>query len=167
VAAVPGSEYGLLGLHFTTYKGEPFALPDGVTVSAGDPVGEIHFTNGALVAALGRRAGTDKFLAVAMLRDGLQSLACWMNTPAFPGPVKALYGVSVLSRGAVRLGFTVRDRKPRFRNGLDRLFFDGLLVLYTAEGRDRLLLGRTATDQPREVWISAAELIRRHYPLTA
>ena len=69
-----------------------------------------------------------------MFRDGLQALARWESEPGFPHLIIAVYGVSVLSRGAVRLGFTIRPRKPGLQTQLDRMFLDGLLTLYTAEG---------------------------------
>jgi hypothetical protein len=162
VVAVPGSQYGLMGIHFTHYNGDDFVLPDGTGVMSGDPVGEIHLCNSAFVRAMGERRGADKFHSLTMFRDCLQALAVWASQPDFPQPVVAFYGVSLLSRGVVRLGFTIRPRKPGLQTRLDQLFLDGLLTLYTAEGRERLSLGRTASGPPDEVWMSISELFRRY-----
>lgn len=161
VIEVPHSKYGLVGLHFTRYHGDPFSLPDGVTIRSGDPVGEIHLNNQALVRHLGEGRGADKFLSVTMVRDDLAAVARWSNREDFPQPIVAIYGVSILSRGATRLGFAIRPAKPGLRTALDRLFMDGLLVLYTPEGIERLR-GRTASDNPDQVWMSMDELRSRY-----
>lgn len=159
---LPGSGHGLVSMHFGRYKGGALTLADGVHVRPGDPVGEIHVNSRVLVQALGPVRGPDKWPAVTIFRDELRTLARWVNRPDFPYELTAVYGVSILSRGALRLGFSVRRRDAGPMSWLDRIFLGGLLVLYGVEGRDRLGLGRTFREFPGEAWMSKEELLRRY-----
>lgn len=162
VVEVPNTTYAVLGLHFTHYEGEPFTFPDGTQISEGDLVGEIHIDNQALIRAMRESRGMDKFQSLTVFREELSFLARWSREPDFPSPIKGVYGLSLLSRGAVRLGFIIRPSKPGAQARLDRLFMNGLLVLYTPEGVRRLRRGRTASEHPGQAWMSMEELHRRY-----
>ncbi len=159
---IQGSQHKLVSMHFGTHSGDSFTLSDGTTVQHGDPVGEIHFNNRVFVEGLRGARGSQKWLSASMFRDELMALGHWMSRPDFPYPCKAIFGVSILSRGAVRLGFEMRQREKGFQRWLDRLFFNGLLILYGAEGKDRSALGRTMHGYPAEVWMSRGELLRQY-----
>lgn len=159
---IPESPHGLVAIHFGPYKGKAILLPDGTEICSGDKVAEIHFNNRIQIEALGQARGAEKWRIVTILRQELTALAAWTKQTDFPHDVKAIYAVSILSRGAVRLGFTIRSRPPGFRSRMDSLFLSGLLILYGSEGLDRANLGQSMGGRPTEVWMSRDELMRRY-----
>ncbi|HEX6508283.1 MAG TPA: hypothetical protein VF221_11680 [Chloroflexota bacterium] len=155
---IPGARYGVFTVHMTRYRGDRFLLPDGSTIRPGDQVGELHFNNRVMVEVTRRRIWD----LLPALEADLRSLALWITGPDFPTDVTAFYGVTLLSSGARRLGFTARERPVTVRARLDRFFLSGLLALYSRQGLSRLRLGSTYGTYPQEVWMSRAELLRRY-----
>jgi hypothetical protein len=156
---IPAAPYGLLLVRFTRYQGRPIALPDGTHVARGDLVGEVHIHN-AVVPDLASDRGA--FELLRMFRGDLRALAAWATRPDFPAEMRALYGLTILSRGGARLGFTLRSRPRTLVTRLDRFFMTGLLALYSPQGTQRLNRGTTYGDDPQEIWMSRGELLRRY-----
>ncbi len=155
---VPGSPYGIFSVHFMRHSGPEFILRDGTQIREGDRVAEIHFNNQNLISA----AGQGKFLVLPLFRQELHALAVWMTQADFASDVCAVFGNTLLWRGAARLGFTVRSQPVTTRQRLDWLFLVGLMALYSSEGMGRLDLGRTTTPYSQECWISRTETLRRY-----
>lgn len=155
---VPNSPHGVLAIHFTRHHGPTIVLNDGVEVRKGDPVAELHFNNPPLISAL----GNGKWAVLTLLRHELHSLSLWMTQPSFPIDVRAVFGTTMLWRGAARLGFTIPPRPVTAQQRLDRLFLVGLMALYSSEGVARLDMGKTRSDYPQQCWLSREELLRRY-----
>jgi MFS family permease len=158
VRPIPHAPYNLLLMGWGRYRGRPITLPDGTTVRSGDRVLELHMNNRLLARIPGGLA------LVRQARGDLAALAAWTLEPGYPTDMRAIYGFSMLSRGAPRLGFMLRDRRITVRVRLERFFLLGLMALYHGHGLERLREGTTFTHYPQEIWMSIAELRRRYGP---
>lgn len=163
---VPHAPHHLLEVRFARYTGQAIDLPDGTHVDKGDPVIELHFRN---VAFLEVEEQAPAWTYMQLIAENLNALARWIQESDCPDkPLRplAIYGTTLLYRGAPRLGFTLRQRPKCIRAYLERFFMMGLLVLYHRQGGARLLQGTTYGTYPQEAWMSREELLRRYlsYP---
>ncbi len=155
---VPYAPNGLLGARLAHYHGSPVELPDGQQVRKGDPIIELHFRNKMFLQVAPK---VSSWRLMHMIAEDMGALAQWVETTDFGTTPKAVLGVTLMSRGAPRLGFMVRDRPHTLHNWLERFFMTGLLVLYHTRGTERLSQGTTYGQYPQEVWMSRDELLRR------
>lgn len=160
VQNVPDAPCALLKVRFTHYAGNAIDLPDGTRVTKGDPLIELHFRNRAFLE-IAESASAWKYLQ--LITQNLRALANWMQEADFPGHPRAIYGKTLLYRGAPRLGFTLRERPRGVYAYLERFFMRGLLVLYHRQGRARLYQGTTYQTYAQEAWMSRQELLKRYF----
>jgi hypothetical protein len=154
---VPHAPYRLLQIRFTHHHGKPIDLPDGTHVSKGDPIIELHFRGQAF---LDTDEQMPRWRYMQIIKQNFSALANWMQEPDFPSNACAIYGNTLLYRGAVRLGFTLRERPKTLYTYLERFFMMGLMVLYHRQGSARLLQGKTYETYPQETWMSRKEWLR-------
>jgi len=155
--AIPGAPHGILRFRRARYHGAPFALPDGTEIDGNTIVGELHCDNFAILRLVQRRCNP-----FASCREDLRSLAEWMKHDDRARQIEAFYGITMLSKGAARLGMTVRIMPPSLGRRFQWIFFIGMLLLYTEDGVKRLDRGSTPRSLPQEVWISRRALIGRY-----
>lgn len=156
-ARLSGAEDGLFHVRLVHYRGKPVSLGD-MTVQPGDLVGELHLENERLAAVVTQ----SEWRVLPPLKKDLAAIARSLQSGELPADMRAIYGVTVLGRGAAWLGFTVQIRPPGWKERLERLYFDGLLLIYSPNGWKRLNRGVTGSAYPTECWMSRAELLR-HY----
>jgi hypothetical protein len=156
--SIPGAPNGILRVRWTTYHGDAFELPDGTHIARGDPVGEFHVNNRSAVDLV-RNSRWD---LVTRCREDLLALAIWVESPDFPPEIQAFYGVTLLGRGAARLGMTIRPRPVALYRRFERMYMRGLLLIYSYEGQHRFNRGETRSIYPEEVWLTRKELLRRY-----
>ncbi len=153
---LPGSR-GTFLLSIHPHHGRPIRLCDGTAVERGAPVAEIHFWNEHIAAYAVRDAGELLWAFVRDLRADLRTLAgALAEMPEGRRPL-AVYGVSPLADGAVRLGFETRPLPA----GLGRSvlsWWQGRVLGGTF--RPVAKSGRTAYES-QEVWLAYGILQRR------
>jgi hypothetical protein len=130
-------------------------LPGGIEVARGATVAELHCDNRSLLRLTRTRRNP-----FAAFREDLRGLAKWLETDELGRCAVALHGVTILAKAALRLGFIVEERPVTMRRRLEKVFFTGLLLLYSEEGLKRLGYGTTPHTYPQDIWISRRELMR-------
>lgn len=143
------------------HHGQPVTLPDGTHVGQGDWICEVHINNRRM-AEYSERAQYARLLG-DMAAD-LRAIAAYLAQAPEAAEVKSLWGRTLLSRGARRLGFTIRALPVTVHARFERFFMMGLMVLYHGRGMERLGRGTTRAAYPEEVWMSRGELLRRYGP---
>jgi hypothetical protein len=156
---IPDAPFDLLRVQFTRFHGRAIMLPDGTSVRSGDRIAELHINNEVMAEVAGQASS---WRLLSMLMGDLRGLARWSRSESFPADIRAFYGYTLLSRGASRLGFTLRTRPRSLRTRLDGFFLLGLLVLYSPLGQGRLRQGTTYGREPVEIWMSRSQLDRRY-----
>jgi hypothetical protein len=165
VQPVPGSRHGLFQVAIHPHKGELITLSDGTTTARGDQIMELHFVNSVLAAPEG---GWSPIALLRAIQDDLAAIAAVFQSGSYPSTIRALYGVTLLARGAPRLGFTIRPRAHTLHGRLEAFFLKGLLALYNNEGLARLARGSATREMwPQEVWMSIPTLLARYSPAPA
>jgi len=155
---IPSAPFRLLELRLGSWSHEFVALSDGTIIEEGDLIAELHCNNQNILTLVGDRGGNP----FAAAREDLRSLAAWADQDEIGRKIRALFGVTMLTRAASRLGFTVRAERPNIRRRFEYVYMTGLLLLYAADGMRRLTNGATPRTYPQEVWMSRRELIRRY-----
>ncbi|WP_051251176.1 polysaccharide deacetylase family protein [Paenibacillus harenae] len=95
----------------TTYNGDAVELSEGVRVVKGDRIAELHFDNRKL-SSIAATSKSPVATGIRMLREveqALPLLADQLADDADAKDIKAVYGVTMIHRGADRLGFKIHE----------------------------------------------------------
>jgi hypothetical protein len=158
----------VLQFGISPYRGQTTQLRDGTLVRRGDRILHLHLDN-RVVAGLAERGSPNPWSLIEQAGRDLDVLAELVASGAL-GDVRAVRGVTVLARGAARLGFEIRPLPRNLRWSLIRNL-SALVVASNHPGGAKEL--DRGLDWPGEVWLSSGALERRlsaggpHRPRTA
>jgi hypothetical protein len=145
----------LLSVH--PHRGSAMRLRDGTVVRRGDPVAEIHFWNQRIAAYAAHGARELTWALLRDLRADLATLAAALGElPAGRRPL-AVYGVTPLAEGAVRLGFETRPL-PRGASRLALSWWQGRIL---GRAFRPVAGGSRRAPASQEVWLSYGALVDR------
>ncbi|TVY09172.1 polysaccharide deacetylase family protein [Paenibacillus cremeus] len=148
------------------YLGGDLELADQSTLRRGDQVMELHFNNAMLVRLVSESRSLVQ-VAVQMLqmvRQALPYMAEILAQDPRYSEVKAIYGITMIHRGAERLGFTVMNLPEGWFSTLTRMYLRAQLSAIHPEGRLRLK-GKQDVLIPKLVVLSV-QALKQQYPIS-
>lgn len=122
------------------YRGRPLVLPDGTTLTSRQPVLELHLDNDYL-QELAAGAGSPERVALRTLRavqQSLPALARHIEQNPELSRVRALVGITILHRGAEKLGFGVYPLTSGWLSRAITFYQRILLRLWHPAGKARI-----------------------------
>jgi hypothetical protein len=161
IRPIPGAPHTIFRLRLARFGGRPMTLPGGAVICKGDQVGELHL-HSEVVGEMMRTQG--QWALMQAMKEDLAALARWVRDDEELADLRAIWGITLLSRGAPRLGFILRERPRNLYTILEHFFLQGLLVIYNPDGVKRLSHGATHRDAPQEIWMSRDALLQRYLP---
>ncbi len=157
---VPGAGDGVLRFGFRRWRGPAVRLGDGTVVRRGDWVAEVHITSPRVLARRDVASSSLTrlvFVLSAQMRSALQALAGEIESGRLTVPIVALYGKTLLHRGAARLGFEVHDMPTGIGSRLLAAYERWLVSLYHPLAPGAGAMG----ERVKIVWLSTGALLRR------
>ncbi|MCZ8512231.1 polysaccharide deacetylase family protein [Paenibacillus filicis] len=146
-----------------TYHGEAMELTDGEQLRKGDRILELHFNNQRLFAmAAGSRSMVH--LAVQMIHSVKEMLPQINEKVCDESPqqeIKAVYGITMIHRGADQLGFTLKSLPKGWFAIATKIYLRTLLRIIHPEGKSRARSKPEALT-PKMLAISVRELNKRY-----
>ncbi|MBM7646378.1 hypothetical protein JOD45_002606 [Scopulibacillus daqui] len=137
-----GHEEDLLYFKVKIYKGRPLLLNDGECIKKGDLILELHFNNKMLLKKASK-AKNNIHLALSLIHAMKTTLirigAYIEEIERQKMTIKALYGISILHKGAHQFGFNVIDIQEKWSEKWQRLFLQILLVVVHPSGRKGMI----------------------------
>ncbi|WP_168121680.1 polysaccharide deacetylase family protein [Paenibacillus sp. HB172176] len=106
---VGDSEEPTLHYRIIPYHGQEITFEDGGSLKKGDSVAELHFDNRTL-SSIAASSKTPLATGIKLIREvesALPELADQLEKDPDAQGIKALYGITMIHRGATRLGFEV------------------------------------------------------------
>lgn len=147
----------------TKYHGEPITMQDGNVLHHGDKVIELHFDNQKLFE-MGMNSRSTMHIAIQLIRGVEHALPYFAKEIAdHPqlSDVKALYGISMIHRGADKMGFTVQDLPKGFFSKISQVYLKFLLSVMHPKGKSRVK-DRSTTLVPKSIVLSTDLLMKRY-----
>ncbi|NHN35014.1 polysaccharide deacetylase family protein [Paenibacillus agricola] len=155
-------ENPLLFYRVRPYHGKTILLSDGEKIVSGDRVIELHFNNEMLFRmAIGSHSIVH--LAVQIIRSVKEVLphTVKISNDVHYSNIKAIYGITMIHRGANQLGFTLTNLPRGWFSYVTSLYLKVLLYTIHPKGKTRLKVKSDALT-PKVLAISIQELKKRH-----
>jgi YkoP domain len=156
VIQIPNAPYRMLQIRVRSYRGPAVRLSDASLIRDNSLIAELHCNNRVFLSNIGNH----DLNPYSACREDLHSIADWMKHDSVGKKIEALYGSTMLTIAAARLGFILRESPHHLRRRFDRFFMIGLLILYTRPGLDRLARGTTMSSYPMEIWMARHRLLK-------
>lgn len=137
--------------------GQPIVLENGM------PMAELHMQNDTLQEFV--HIESPERMAVyslKVLRDSLHHVAQALLFDERFQEARGIFGMTLMHRGADRLGFHVEEVPPTFGNKSVMRLLLFIMILYHPQGRKRLHQGLQEM-RPKLVWMTREELLARYY----
>jgi peptidoglycan/xylan/chitin deacetylase (PgdA/CDA1 family) len=149
------------------YAGPPLDLRADATLHSGDYIMEIHFEN-KMLFDLGMNSKSTLQLGIKIIRGmekALPDMARELSTAAHGDKVKALYGVSMIHRGAESLGYGTYELPRGLFSRMTNIYLRILIRVIHPDGNDRVRTkGETMSPRmlimPRELLLTWADETR-------
>ena len=145
------------------YRGKSLTLPDGTVLKTGDLLGELHFDNDLLLKISTQSKNPEK-IGISLLRqvkNSLPDLAKTLQTDPAYRQIKAVYGITMIYRGANFLGFGIYDLYPAFFKIITTYYQRWLMIIFHPQGFSHLFKHRSKMI-PKMLVISKNDLLRRY-----
>jgi peptidoglycan/xylan/chitin deacetylase (PgdA/CDA1 family) len=142
------------------YNGPELELDGRERLKPKDWIMELHFNNRMLYRA-GMTSRSAMQLAIRLLRTFERSLplvADELRKLPNAGKIKAVYGITMINKGAEALGFRTFDLKPGLFSWLTNQYLRLLLSIIHPDGKKRMRLGKEKL-VPRRVVMSRDALL--------
>lgn len=105
---IPNSQLQMLKICYHQYEGRVEREIDGVKIAPGDMVGELHIVNSKILEIASEKSKRPiEWRLIELFRREIVALSEACVSGEIPIEVKGFFGISVLSTGIARLGFTI------------------------------------------------------------
>jgi len=146
----------------TTYNGEAVDFAEGGSVQKGDRVAELHFDNHKL-SSIAATSKSPVATGIRMLREveqALPLLANQLTEDKDAEDIKAVYGVTMIHRGADRLGFEIFQLPDGWFARSTRIYLRVLIRVLTKSDKKAKNKQRRDTISPRMLLMPVATIRR-------
>lgn len=146
----------------TTYNGEDVIFAEGGRVAKGDRIAELHFDNKKL-STIAAASKSPVATGIRMLREVEQALPLLANQLAADieaNDIKAVYGVTMIHRGADRLGFEIFQLPEGLFARSTRIYLRILIRVLTNTHQTAKGKKRRETISPRMLLMPVATIRR-------
>ncbi len=120
IQPLEGSNYGLLCIRKTKYKGETLRLTDNSFLNKGDCIIELHLSNIVLAKGIVAENATVSLdlQIISYMRGELFILGRYLRLQGIDSRIKSIGGVTIHGPGIRRLGFSLYPGKNTLSNSL-------------------------------------------------
>ncbi|MCF6095205.1 hypothetical protein L1765_14675 [Microaerobacter geothermalis] len=121
------------------YRGPNLTLSDGTVIRSNDSLLKIHLHNQRLMKEmLSIKDGNQRaFYVYKQVKQSMPGLAQYLDQHIHSHVIKGIVGISILHRGAARLGFDVQEITNEWYKRYKLMYMKPMLILCHPEGRLR------------------------------